>query len=61
METIEKIYTLYLEWCNNFLSINKFADYYNLTEIEANNIIEIGRQLSHIIFDNKFTNLPKPI
>ena len=46
METIEKIYTLYLDWCNNFLSINKFADYYNLTEIEANNIIEIGRQLS---------------
>lgn len=61
METIEKIYTLYLDWCNNFLSINKFADYYNLTEIEANNIIEIGRQLSHIIFDNKFTNLPQPI
>lgn len=61
METIEKIYTLYLDWCNNFLSINKFADYYNLTEIEANNIIEIGRQLSNIIFDNKFTNLPQPI
>jgi len=36
---------MYLDWFNNFTSVECFAEYYNVTEIEAHDIITAGRKL----------------
>jgi hypothetical protein len=35
---------MYLDYKNNFLSVSKFAEYYNISERQANSIIESGRK-----------------
>ena len=39
-DTLEAVY---LDWVNNFLSINKFAEYYGITEEHALHLINISR------------------
>jgi len=34
---------LYLEWVNNYLSLNTFAEHYSLTRWEALRVINAGR------------------
>ena len=34
---------MYLDYVNNFLTVEKFAEYYNISVNEAINIIELGR------------------
>ena len=36
---------LYLEWVNNFISIKRFAEYYNMTVEQAEKVIEVGRKM----------------
>jgi hypothetical protein len=43
----EEIIAIYLDWVNNFLSLDKFADHYGLDEIDAYEIIELGRILNN--------------
>ena len=33
----------YLSWRNEFLTIDRFAEYYNFTRYEASRIIDVGR------------------
>ena len=48
MKDIRKqIEVIYLDWCNNFVTIDKFADYYGLSILEANIIIELGRIINN--------------
>lgn len=35
---------MYLDYKNNFLSVRKFAEHYNISETQANSIIESGRK-----------------
>lgn len=35
---------MYLDYVNNFLSVSRFAEYYNISERQANSIIESGRK-----------------
>lgn len=42
----KRIEEMYLDWVNNFLTVPVYAEYYNISEDEANDIIEIGRQLN---------------
>jgi ribosomal protein L20 len=35
---------MYLDYVNNFLSVSRFAEYYNISEKQANSIIESGRK-----------------
>jgi hypothetical protein len=35
---------MYLDYKNNFLSVSRFAEYYNISERQANSIIESGRK-----------------
>ena len=35
---------LYLEWVNNFLTVEKFASYYDMTIEQAERIIAYGRK-----------------
>jgi hypothetical protein len=39
---------LYLDWVNNFLTISRFAEYYNITVIEAEILIEAGKKINEI-------------
>ncbi len=41
--TKEQITTLYLSYVNDFLTVEKFAEYYGISEILANDIINKGR------------------
>lgn len=42
----DAIIKIYLDWVNNFLSLDKFAEHYGLDEIDANYIVEVGRKLN---------------
>lgn len=42
----DAIIEIYLDWVNNFLSLDKFAQHYGLDEIDANYIIDLGRKLN---------------
>lgn len=43
-ETIE---AAYLDYFNNFLSLERFAEHYGLEQSEANYIINAGRRINH--------------
>jgi len=38
---------MYLDYYNNFISTQRFAEYYNLSIEEAEIIIEEGRRINH--------------
>jgi len=42
----DKLINLFLDWKNNFLTIGRFAEYYNLTIEKANLLIDKGRELN---------------
>jgi hypothetical protein len=42
----EKKINFYLDYRNNFLTIGRFAEYYNLTIEKANLLINKGRELN---------------
>ncbi len=42
----EAIIKMYLDWVNNFLSLDKFAEHYDIDELDANYIIDLGRKLN---------------
>lgn len=41
----QKMIDMYLDWVNNFLTLQRFADYYDLTPSKAQQIINEGRIL----------------
>ena len=41
-----KIETLYLDWFNNFLTVDRFAEYYGMPVDKAHKVIRIGRYLN---------------
>jgi hypothetical protein len=43
----EKLVELYLDYFNNFLTIECFAEYYQLSEGDANFVINNGRILNN--------------
>ena len=43
----EKIERLYLSYFNDFLTVEKFAECYGLSERKANDVIRAGRKLNH--------------
>lgn len=42
-----KLIDMYVDYFNNFLTVERFAEYYSLTIDSANNLIEIGRKLNN--------------
>tara|TARA_R110000765_G_scaffold286951_5_gene383430 strand:+ start:999 stop:1235 length:237 start_codon:yes stop_codon:yes gene_type:complete len=42
--TKEECHTLYLEWLNNYLTDTLFAEHYQLSITEVENILDIGRK-----------------
>ncbi len=47
IEKRKEIEKLYLSFVNDFLTVGKFAEYYNLTELKAIKIINAGRLINH--------------
>jgi len=43
----ERINEMYLDWVNNFLTIERFAEYYGIREQTAEYIIRAGRIANH--------------
>ena len=41
----EQLINIYLDYCNNYLTIEKFADHNGLTESQAEKLIEIARDV----------------
>tara|TARA_R110000824_G_scaffold52616_2_gene145853 strand:- start:646 stop:807 length:162 start_codon:yes stop_codon:yes gene_type:complete len=39
---------MYLDWFNNYLSTEKFAEHYNLSMVEVENILDRGRKLNYL-------------
>lgn len=44
MLTPNELMKLYLDYANNFLTVTKFAEYYNISEKNAAFILELGRK-----------------
>ena len=40
----EQLQTIYLDWVNNYLTVEVFAEHYGLTEYEAHDVIDFGRE-----------------
>lgn len=43
---VQKLINMFLDWKNNFLTIGRFAEYYNITIEKANLVINEGRELN---------------
>ena len=46
---------MYLDWVNNFLTIERFAEWYNIGEEQAAVIISAGRKIHHQRVNERFT------
>ena len=46
MTSLDAIIGLYLDYANNFLTVDNFAEYYGLTISEASQIINVGREIN---------------
>lgn len=46
-----RIENMYLDWLNNFLTIDAFADYYEISRLKALRIISIGHHLNKLKHD----------
>lgn len=42
----EKIETMYLDYFNNFLTVDRFAEYYNISLPVAHIVLKIGQRLN---------------
>ena len=40
-----KVINMFLDWFNNFLTVQAFADYYGISRWRALRVIELGRLL----------------
>ena len=43
--TADSLQEMYLDWFNNFLTIKRFAEWYNIDEERAAVIISVGRKI----------------
>ena len=46
--TLDKFTEMYLDWINNFLTVERFAEYYEISLEQAQEIIDMGRKIDNI-------------
>lgn len=58
MANKHSIIEIYLDWVNNFLSLEAFAEYYELTSEQASLLIELGKSIheAHVKFLRSLDN-----
>ena len=54
--SLDQFTKIYLDYVNNFISIQGFADHYGITYEEAETIIKLGHQINYINIDFGHTN-----
>jgi hypothetical protein len=47
--TDTEVHEMYLDWFNNFLSTGKFAEHYDLSMTEVENVLDRGRKIQELI------------
>ena len=45
--SLYKLEVLYLDYFNNFLTVEKFAEFYGMTTNKALTLIELGRKINN--------------
>lgn len=43
-----KIEMMYLDWLNNFITLQSFSDYYEISDFKALRIISIGKHINEL-------------
>lgn len=51
--SLDAFTAMYLDYVNNFITVEKFAEYYGITQTSAEFIIKTGREISH--FELEYT------
>lgn len=46
--TDKEAQAMYLDWFNDYLTTSKFAEHYNLSMVEVENILDRGRALNYL-------------
>ena len=46
-EALKKLELFYLDFFNNYLSVEKFAEFYGITENKAVTLIDMGRVINN--------------
>ena len=46
-----KIEMMYLDWLNNFITFQSFADYYEISDFKALRIISIGKRINELKYE----------
>jgi len=44
IQPVEALQAIYLDWFNNFLTVDRFAEHYGMTPDAASELIESGRR-----------------
>lgn len=44
-----KVLNMYLDWFNNFLTLDRFAEHYDISQDKAIRIIDLGRLIQYNI------------
>lgn len=47
-QNAKRIIELYLDWLNNFLTVEAFAAYHGFSVYQANKIIQLGRDIDRV-------------
>ena len=55
--TLQKFVAMYLDWRNNFLTIERFAEYYGITVESAQFIINTGRSTMAFEPENNYIKI----
>lgn len=56
-----KFREMYLDWRNNFLTVDCFAEHYGITKTEATFIIKSGRKYHNLNVNQLIKNINKAI
>lgn len=47
-QTIKEMQAMYLDYFNNFLSVERFAEHYEISEPVAQQVIKAGREIHEL-------------
>lgn len=47
-----RIEMMYLDWLNNFITLQAFADYYEISDFKALRIISIGKHINELKYES---------
>jgi hypothetical protein len=52
-----RIEAMYLDWLHNFITLQAFADYYEISDFKALRIISIGKRINELKYETNTCSL----